>query len=81
MPISVVVFVYSLIFSTAAAIVSRRCMSSTGCERVPELHNQPVILVSNVIFFVYIFTAIALGSAYPPNPSPRSRRLLRHYSP
>ena len=40
MPISVVVFVFSLIFFTAVTIVSRRFMSSTGCERVPELHNR-----------------------------------------
>jgi len=40
MPISVVVFVFSLISFTAVAIVSRRFTSSTGCERVPELHSR-----------------------------------------
>ena len=61
MPISVVVFVFSLIFSTAVAIVSRRCVLNgvRASSRAPQ--PKPVILVSNVIFFVYIFTVIALG--------------------
>ena len=40
MPISVVVFVFSLIFFTAVAIVSRKFTSSTGCKRGPELHYR-----------------------------------------